>query len=142
MVAYGQTVSMWRHLPSISPRRNSGAARSAASSNWSGGTTIVIASALDALFGNEVEADVAAPAVDQLRQRGVGRRLRRSVAELQHVLACIRRIELELAHGPLLDGAHAGAGREGAVDGAVHVVDRDFDLLAAGHVDARAVLEA
>ena len=59
----------------------------------------------------------------------------RGLAELQHVLARVRRVELELAHGPLLDGAHAGARRERAVDGLVEVVDRDLDLLAAGHVD-------
>src|SRR2546423_1649237 len=111
MIVWGQEVPARRQRPSISPRRNSGMARSASSMARPGGMGTFM-SALDALFRNEVEAELAAVAVHELVQRRVARRTLRRIAELQDVLGCVVGAELEGVRGPFLDGAHASARRE------------------------------
>src|SRR5687768_2656922 len=130
---------MCRHLPSISPQRNSGAARSPSRSMRSGEITLVT-SALDALFRNKVETDFARTIQHKFDKWRVGRRLFCGIAELEDVLSCVSRIDLELAHRPLLDGAYTSTRRERALDGLVQEMNGDLDLLASGHVNAAAAL--
>ena len=52
------------------------------------------------------------------------------------MLCRILRVELELLHGPLLDGPHARSRRELAFGGVVKKVHRRLDPLAVADVDA------
>ena len=79
-------------------------------------------------------------AVDELVQRGVGRRAVRRVAELKDVLGGVLRVHVENMGGPLLDCPHPRAWREFARLGLVEEVDRRRDALAPADMDARAML--
>src|SRR5271166_473601 len=141
MMACGQTVPAWRHRLSISPRRNSGAARSCSSKASPGGTGMFM-SALDPLLRHEVEAQLAAMAMHELVQGRVARRAVRRIAELQNVLGRVLRAQLEGVRRPLLHGADASARWELVLGGLLQEVNRGLDAVAAGYVHPSTVFQA
>ena len=141
MVACGQAVATWRHLPSISPRRNSGAARSCSSSK----------------VGRHGDVHVSPRRAFRARGRstrrssgrctswGNGVSLGGCVVRLQSCRTCSAAsfglsLNSRTAHSLTVRTRAPGANARSS--GLVQVVHRGLDPLAAGDVDARAVLEA
>jgi hypothetical protein len=99
-------------------------------------------SALNSLLRDEIEAQGTLVWVKQLVQRCIGRWSFGGLANLQHMLSRVFRVELEGVHGPFLNGSHPSARNKLALFRFIEEMNRGLDTLAAADVNTATMLQA